>query len=500
MLRTLRCVQTLNADRGESPHQSLLSNLAALSQLDSEFRALACVLDTPPEDEPACKDFPKVTKCFSALVTALVDHLDEIDSTSTHLAEHDIRDSVLDHMFFALWSLLYLSCHALGRFPATWPVLDPAGQPPAMQLALHCMTAFLLRVTRGSSRLWSFACATMGLDNRFKREQSVFRLLVRFIAGIHSPPDIVDVRRRLAALPSDFLPMVCCLASERFDDPSPLAQKLFAAWRDDQACAQRLDLPLMQLGRELWELISQLSHATDGHNTGISCLTNPAVTQLLTHILVTCVGQTGERAAATLARTIDCTIALLESGPSYDLAFKHPPDEDLAAQIRDGLVHVHPALLIPSIPVTDVQLLRALLHNMPAAAHECKRWYKLAGIVMRCEFIEDPLDTPQRCGSASSGAHQAEKVRSVRVAAHHSCTLSVAWMRQQQQQQQADSRQSMSGSSSSLVLPEGWFDFVASGYAAAGVSERLSDVETKCGEWQVALIGLHPVLKTQQVI
>lgn len=239
-----------------------------------------------------------LTTCIS-LLTARLDKLGHAVLTFTGVSHFRIT-----------WALLVITCSASLRWTSIEPAaIDTAHLPQLAHLyaTLMLLMEWLLAATRTRSRSWCALRASWKTADILVRSMEFMLPIpmncVRSIAG--AAPDIAA--RELAALPSRFFPLLCCLMCEQFDIPPATPPSATTSKRNlgdppDKAV----------LLASLSTLIGGILYRLPEERTILDMLSCPAAIQVLKLVLVTKVGQESQQTPQSNEHAIWTLITLLD--------------------------------------------------------------------------------------------------------------------------------------------------------------------------------------------
>ncbi|MEW5302708.1 MAG: hypothetical protein WDW36_005462 [Sanguina aurantia] len=178
-------------------------------------------------EQCAHRNFPsqhtQLLRSFAALVQALVAQLRTLDIAASAGVEFssectcasDIHLSTGNH----LWTLLSSACNSHKQWPA-WPARGTSAEYAAVRDALHHMMSLLLRMTRASGSFLGELWECMDPFNRQRQVSAMLSVGHRYIVSISGWP-VPSIVNELASLPSEFIPMLCCLLLEQLGEVAP---------------------------------------------------------------------------------------------------------------------------------------------------------------------------------------------------------------------------------------------------------------------------------------
>lgn len=182
----------------------------AMAASGSTHRLLDCVLTDPGMS----REHALFITDFTALLTALVPQIDRVGRAFKASKKGANRGNLK-----SLWMLLSISCLAFRNWPANWPGRLQLHIPP-LQTACINLLVWLLQFTR--SPAWALVTTDPG-----GREESLINILsapLRCFINI-SLCHAHEAFSQLSHLHPDFLPIICCIASEQLSRLLPASPR-----------------------------------------------------------------------------------------------------------------------------------------------------------------------------------------------------------------------------------------------------------------------------------
>lgn len=120
-------------------------------------------------------------------------------------------------LFWQLWSCLRAGCSAFSSTVVKWPTLWPAHQRPfhaGLIAAFHDVLGWLLTFSR--SPAWLAMKPQHGLVSRDHELMIIMEQSINCLVHMYNVRPHSDMVSHLQALPSSFIPLLCCIATEQF--------------------------------------------------------------------------------------------------------------------------------------------------------------------------------------------------------------------------------------------------------------------------------------------
>lgn len=282
-----------------------------------------------------------------------------------------------EHVFWELWSCLDAGCAALAiasqKSIQVWPV-DDHPYYPSLYTAFHSLLTWLLSFSR--SPAWLLMRPEHCLHMRNSELLKIFHLLSGFLSDFASDQFAISILH-FNRLPADFLPLLCCIASEQFGNVPPLvprAQVLAGAkattyTRGVVFQAKDISPECLHLFIEsITSLLEALTivDSSAGRAEHFPFLTSPAVIQLLKVALII-QGRKSPYEPDAVERTVLCLhyalrLALIQEkhSPRHPLSVTNQERNSNSVSLP---MHLN-AVLSKSALETDQRLLHVLSKHM----------------------------------------------------------------------------------------------------------------------------------------
>lgn len=376
----------------------------------------------------------QIIKCFAGLVTVVIQKFELLeDMYAAGLGRISSRGAAVIDMSHHLWAFLVNSCSAFQRLPVVWPVRDVA-EYGSIRDALYRMVRFLINSSRSSGSIWHAMMAKISPNVTHDHTTTVNSASISYLTSISKSPAHVMLRE-FAALPTDFISLVCCLVLEKVNSGPPVAVHGFALLENNIPAVPRfleVDVPIISLCKSLNDM-ALIGIVGDRSCRPSCCLFTPAVAHLFKRVLIIL----HERPRTGLHHNDEDSTVLILTLLLAHSRERNTRDPDLTLAGGDLRLHSvecsEPQLLSwckPTVRLSDVRLLRALTGHKPADATILQQRYQLVETLLMGWQKDRQGYTPFPSPSAYV------QTKGIYVVAHHCCVESVAWMRQVQQQRQ----------------------------------------------------------------
>ncbi|MEW5314130.1 MAG: hypothetical protein WDW38_005650 [Sanguina aurantia] len=385
---------------------------------------------------------------LARLISALVPQLHRFSTrlSSPTLASMGTEEEVI---FWELWGFLRAGSSAYSQICMKLPNLWPHYERPfngALIAAFHSVLTWLLPLTR--SPAWRAMTLQDGLVSRNHELLGILlQPTVCGVVNVHQARPHSSMLTQLHALPSTFLPLLCCIATEHLGSAPPLASASPAATRGttvramNYAQARPYGVSSAGASNQLLTLLvtsinNFLALAGQG-NAGsgqFGFLGSPAVLQFLKVFLTL-----GDDLPPASPNPVHCAITCMHAVLSIDnpqarscLSQSGSPLDGVGNRDADGLPLQADPFTSPYALETDVRLLHALSKPMEDGAH--------GQLLMNRHACQMML--LQRWGEAGkahplgSDAVLGRMDRSIQGLAKQCAWLGLGLLKQQQQQRQ----------------------------------------------------------------
>lgn len=373
-----------------------------------------------------------------------------------------------------LTNLLFASSASFSRWPETWPVSDFAQYTPA-RAALHSVLVFLhTYANKCDSLLWGYLHQKPLRLNH--TADSILWVPLAYITSITTWPGS-DARmvEEVGALPSEFFSLACCLLLDH-----PEGQAVVEA----PARTQPSSLPLtpahknripsiMVLGQNLDHVMRSIVR----HNTSelVRGVITPAVISLFKYIIIVSSTRKHDLVTAFSDSLVHFLAKFLQKSNEWNQTAALEPSLDVFLQkMGPNNDHLLPKN-IPTMPVSDVELLRVLFDQMTASPDDVQRRYTLVAAILA--GWRD--DTEQVVCFPSPAAR--EQIRGVYLVAHHCMLACKSWMQHQQHIKQ-NLRSSLCCPRSQHAFTEELQQVMALVFSNIHLRKSLAEVEHAHGE------------------
>lgn len=372
------------------PHasiRSLLPMMAALRKQLLTFCSLPQPLSHSMGMQTTRHDLTLFITYFTKFLTNLVPQLDRLGARlNTSTAASNRAGAAEENMFWELWSCLAATCHALECASPVWPDMW-AGEIQPLQQAWYAAFQALLMWTLPFTRspAWLLMREQHGRECRTRDLLLILSQPINCLKSLSFAAAAPNhtVLTHVNALPTNFLPLLCCIVSEQFCNvPLLVPREEIAA----DACATSYTQALspshgfpMHVERRLSSIAAVCNNlAVVDSDTGSSghfaFLTTPAVLQCLKGLLVLALQRQPPDAAhrAIIQKRAECLNLLLRRVCVFRrLAGPQPAmSEETREANRDatGLpLHLNP---IVSRAALDTDVL--VLHALSGHVEDCK--------------------------------------------------------------------------------------------------------------------------------
>lgn len=362
----------------------------------------------------------QLVKCFAGLLTAVVNKLNRIEQVSSSGMTHDNRVPWQADKYLVMWILLVDACYIFRTWPSRWPEQGVAEYSSTRQAMFELMS-FLVQGSRSSSDgAWQFVWKKQDTDGRHQQVQAIlsFPLTYMLNLGTWSVPCMV---RELAALPPEFLSILCCLLLEmplrcllsHLSNP-PAISVAEAAVAD--ASGHSFRTLTLSLGTTMTTVIQRLCESDLADALRLLC--TPALVQLYKHVVLT---HTSPQSADGIGddewNLMHALVVLLE------ICAQANYQAELSNHVLPG--HIA-GIYEPLITVSDVALLRGLFRWRPPPDQLFNKRCFLAGSLVL--FWRDP--SKKRLPFPVPTVQ--DQVKGLYLAAHHCIAEMVICMKEHQ--------------------------------------------------------------------
>lgn len=425
------CVTALAGVR--LPHPSLASHLSNMRMLHKQLRIVRASLPASVVVSGIQVDLMLFATDVAVLLTAVVQQLDRLGTRLIcRPPGHSLE--IEESVFWELWSFAAVCCEAFGSATLDWPTLWDEDNQSAFEVwyaAFHSFVTWLLPFSR--SPAWLCMQRQHGMDSRNQDLTVIFMQPVATLLSLTLTPTPTHVllgRVSLAHL--DFLPLLCCIASEQFGDlPLLVARDLLPVchptlYTQGLTSGYGFEIQVDVLLESLVVLVNNLAVESiilgpDKRSTPefnfISILTHPAIVQCVKTVLVLPRGGSAKDPAHLdmVQISTDCLVLLLSLHVKHCKAPIAAVALDVEREaIMDAMglpVHLNPFLSRPARE-TDGRVLHALSRHMDNSRHmdgELESWHTCFSAQA---WIMQDWHHACRMHPVLSGVH-AEMVRSV---------------------------------------------------------------------------------------
>lgn len=147
---------------------------------------------------------------FAAYLNKLVPQLDRLASTAATASPGS--GTVEENVFWNLWMSLTCVCMGFGRWPVLWEYGRRQFHPPMFD-AFYSLLKWLLKVTR--CHAWLCMKREHGLLDRNHAMYLILSAPMQYVGELSITP-LANVTASMSSLPPEFIPLLCCIASEHF--------------------------------------------------------------------------------------------------------------------------------------------------------------------------------------------------------------------------------------------------------------------------------------------
>lgn len=147
---------------------------------------------------------------FAAFLNLLVPQLDRLASTAANASPGS--RTVEENVFWNLWMSLSYVCMAFGMWPVLWEYGRRPFHPPMFK-AFYSLLKWLLKLTR--CHAWLRMKREHGLLDRNHAMYFILSAPMNYLGELSLAP-LADVTAGMSSIAPDFIPLLCCVASEHF--------------------------------------------------------------------------------------------------------------------------------------------------------------------------------------------------------------------------------------------------------------------------------------------